>query len=330
MMAEVLSQYEIDRLLSAISTGEMDAEQLKEEAEPKVQVYDFKRALRMSKEQIRTLSRISESYARLLTSYLSSRLRALVEVKLLNVDQLPYEEFLRSIPEQTFLVLFQAPPLEGTMALEVSPTVCYAMLENILGGLGDGHVKGNFTEIDTMLLEDLFFDSMGSFRDAWRTLADLEPRMTALEFNPQFMQLASANDTVLLISFSVELAQTKGLVNLCIPHMSLEPVAERLFAQFFYTGQKGVLSDEDREPMRMHLMNTYLPVSVELGQTVLTFQELLNLSEGDVISLNQHIESPLVVKVNQEKRFLGVPGTIRQHMGVKIVEVLPSGGEQNE
>ena len=95
-MAEVLSQSEIDKLLAALTSGEMDADELKGE-EARVRVYDFKRALRLSKEQIRSLVRINEGYARLLSSYFSARLRAFFDIKLETVEQMPYEEFVRTV-----------------------------------------------------------------------------------------------------------------------------------------------------------------------------------------------------------------------------------------
>src|SRR5690625_184421 len=113
MADEVLSQSEIDALLSALSSGEMDANQLKqEESERKVRVYDFKRALRFSKDQIRSISRINENYSRLLTTYFSAQLRTYVHISVASVDQIPYEEFIRSIPNVTILNVYSVEPLE--------------------------------------------------------------------------------------------------------------------------------------------------------------------------------------------------------------------------
>ena len=144
MMAdEVLSQSEIDALLSALSSGEMDANQLKqEESERKVRVYDFKRALRFSKDQIRSISRINENYSRLLTTYFSAQLRTYVHISVASVDQIPYEEFIRSVPTMTVLNIFSMSPLDGRIIFEINPNIAYAMLDRILGGkeIGRAHV----------------------------------------------------------------------------------------------------------------------------------------------------------------------------------------------
>ena len=118
---EVLSQSEIDALLAALSAGEMSADELKkEEAEKKVKVYDFKRALRFSKDQIRSLTRIHENFARLLTTFFSAQLRTYVQISVASADQLPYEEFIRSIPKMTILTVFEVPPLDGRVLLKSS------------------------------------------------------------------------------------------------------------------------------------------------------------------------------------------------------------------
>src|SRR5690606_21736439 len=122
IMDEILSQHEIDALLSAITSGEMDAEELKkEEQEQKVRVYDFKRALRFSKDQIRSISRIHENYARLLTTFFSAQLRTYVNISVASLDQIPYEEFIRSIPKMTILNVYSVAPLEGRVLMEVNP-----------------------------------------------------------------------------------------------------------------------------------------------------------------------------------------------------------------
>ena len=132
---EILSQSEIDALLSALSTGEVSADQIKqEEVERKVKVYDFKRALRFSKEQIRSLTRIHENLARLLTTYFSAKLRTYVQISVASADQVPYEEFIRSIPKMTVLLLYELPPLTGRMLIEINPNIAYAMLDRVLGG----------------------------------------------------------------------------------------------------------------------------------------------------------------------------------------------------
>ncbi|MCL6617913.1 MAG: flagellar motor switch protein FliM, partial [Anoxybacillus ayderensis] len=173
MSGEVLSQSEIDALLAALSAGEMSAVELKkEEAEKKVKVYDFKRALRFSKDQIRSLTRMHENFARLLTTFFSAQLRTYVQISVASADQLPYEEFIRSIPKMTILTVFEVPPLDGRVLLEVNPNIAYAMLDRVLGGRGVSLNKiENLTEIETKIMSNLFEKAFRNLREAWESVA---------------------------------------------------------------------------------------------------------------------------------------------------------------
>ena len=177
MSGDILSQNEIDALLSALSTGEMSAEDMKNEEETrKVKVYDFKRALRFSKDQIRSLTRIHENFARLLTTYFSAQLRTYVQINVASVDQIPFEEFIRSIPNMTLINIFEVPPLDGNILMEVNPNIAYSMLDRLMGGVGESPGKvDNLTEIETKILTNLFERSFDNLREAWSGIIDIDP-----------------------------------------------------------------------------------------------------------------------------------------------------------
>ena len=177
MSGDILSQNEIDALLSALSTGEMSAEDMKKEDETrKVKVYDFKRALRFSKDQIRSLTRIHENFARLLTTYFSAQLRTYVQIDVASVDQIPFEEFIRSIPNMTLINIFEVPPLEGNILMEVNPNIAYSMLDRLMGGVGESPGKvDNLTEIETKIMTNLFERSFDNLREAWSGIIDIDP-----------------------------------------------------------------------------------------------------------------------------------------------------------
>src|SRR5699024_5120642 len=136
----------------------MDAEELKKEEEAqKVKVYDFKRALRFSKDQIRSISRIHENYARLLTTFYSGQLRTYVNISVASVDQIPYEEFIRSIPKMTILNVYSVEPLEGRILMEVNPNIAYTMMDRLLGGKGNSEIQAeDLTEIETTIMSQIF------------------------------------------------------------------------------------------------------------------------------------------------------------------------------
>lgn len=328
-MSEILSQSEIDALLEAISSGEMNAEELKkEDEEKKVKVYDFKRALRFSKDQIRSLTRIHENFARLLTTYFSAQLRTFVQISVVSVDQLPYDEFIRSIPKMTILNIFEASPLEGRMVLEVNPNVAYAMMDRMLGGPGIAPEKiGNLTEIETVIMEKMFTRALDNLQEAWKNIVHLSPNLDLMEMNPQFMQIVSPNETVAVIAFSTKIGDTTGMMNLCLPHVVLEPIMPKLTAHHWFSQQKKARSEEDYQHLENRIQKAPLEVIVELGSTTITVSDLLGLEAGDVIQLNQRVEEPLVTYVDAMPKFYVQPGSIKGKLAVQITDTIEEGDE---
>ncbi|MCC3376229.1 flagellar motor switch protein FliM [Cohnella sp. REN36] len=329
-MVDVLSQNEIDALLAALSSGEMDAEELrKEDTQKKVRAYDFKRAVRFSKDHIRSLTRIHENFARFLTTYFSAQLRTFVQINVVQVEQLPYDEFIRSIPKMTILNIFEAEPLEGRMVLEVHPNVAFAMLDRLLGGAGSAPTKiGSLTEIETIIMEKIFSRALETLQEAWKTVLDLEPRLEALETNPQFMQIVSPNETIALISLSTKIGDTTGMINLCIPHVVIEPIMPKLSVHHWFVSQKKTRAPEEQRHLEQRVSKAKLPVIAELGSSKISVHEFLNLAVGDVIALHKSTGSGLDIKVGDKLKFIGSPGTVRDKMAVQIDEIVSEGVEE--
>lgn len=329
-LVDVLSQNEIDALLAALSSGEMDAEELKkEETQKKVRSYDFKRAVRFSKDHIRSLTRIHENFARYLTTYFSAQLRTFVQISVVQVEQLPYDEFIRSIPKMTILNIFEAEPLEGRMVLEVHPNVAFAMLDRVLGGSGTAPTKiGSLTEIETIIMERIFSRAFDSLQEAWRTVIDMQPRLEALETNPQFMQIVSPNETIALISLSTKIGDTTGMINLCIPHVVIEPIMSRLSVHQWFASQKKTRAPEEQSMLERRVSKAKLPIVAELGSSQISVHEFLNLSVGDVIALHKSTDAGLEIKVGDKVKFIGVPGTLKEKMAVQIHEIVSEGVEE--
>lgn len=331
-MVDVLSQNEIDALLAALSSGEMDAEELKkEETQKRIRAYDFKRAVRFSKDHLRSLTRIHENFARYLTTYFSAQLRTFVQINVVQVEQLPYDEFIRSIPKMTILNIFEADPLEGRMVLEVHPNVAYAMLDRMLGGQGTAPTKINaLTDIENSIMERIFNRALDSLADAWKTVLDINPRLEGLETNPQFMQIVSPNETIALISLSTKIGDTTGMINLCIPHVVIEPIMPRLSVHHWFVSQKKKRAPEEVDMLSNRVRKAKLPIIAELGTSSITIREFLSLQPGDVITLNKRTEEGLHIKVGEKLKFIGTPGTVRDRMAVQIDEIVEGAEEEHD
>jgi flagellar motor switch protein FliM len=332
MAGDILSQNEIDALLSALSTGEMSAEEMKKEDETrKVRVYDFKRALRFSKDQIRSLTRIHENFARLLTTYFSAQLRTYVQINVASVDQIPFEEFIRSIPNMTLINVFEVPPLDGNILMEVNPNIAYSMLDRLMGGTGESPSKvDNLTEIETKIMTGLFEKSFDNLREAWSGLVEIDPFLTEMEVNPQFLQMISPNETVVVISFNIVIGESSGMINICIPHVVLEPVIPNLSVQYWMQTNKKETTVEQSTTLRNRLNKAPLPLIAELGTGSITIEDLLHLQLGDVLSLDQKIDEPLILKVGDVPKFTAQPGHSKNRMAVQIIEPMNGGDEDDE
>ncbi|MGE7672536.1 flagellar motor switch protein FliM [Lysinibacillus sp. NPDC094403] len=331
MAGDVLSQSEIDALLSAISTGEMSADDIKKEDEGrKVKVYDFKRALRFSKDQIRSLTRIHENFARLLTTFFSAQLRSYVQITVASVDQIPFEEFVRSIPNMTLINVFEVPPLDGNILMEINPNIAYSMLDRLMGGSGASHSNvDNLTEIETKIMTNLFERSFDNLREAWENVAEIDPILVELEVNPQFLQMISPNETVVVISLNTIIGETSGMINICIPHVVLEPIVPNLSVRYWMQTNTKEMSPEQTKMLETRVKQAQLPLSVELGITDITIEDFLTMQIGDVIQLEQKIEDPLLLKVGTLPKFTVQPGKKGKKLAIQIIDPL-KGGDEDE
>ncbi|AIF43752.1 flagellar motor switch protein FliM [Virgibacillus sp. SK37] len=322
MADEILSQNEIDALLSAITSGEMDAEELKkEEKEKKVRVYDFKRALRFSKDQIRGISRIHENYARLLTTFFSAQLRTYVNISVASVDQIPYEEFIRSIPKMTVLNVYSLKPLDGRLIMEINPNIAYAMLDRVLGGKGSSVNKvDNLTEIETILMSQLFEKAAINLQEAWASIREVDPILEDFEVNPQFLQMVSPNETVVVVSLNTTIGETSGMINICIPHIVLEPIIDKLSVHYWMETSAKERDMDAYKKLSNSIQGAQLEVKAILGQASINIEEFLNLGKEDVIALDQQIDQPLLLSINNEPKFHVQPGKYKNKMSVQVLE----------
>nr|GCL71371.1 flagellar motor switch protein FliM [Paenibacillus naphthalenovorans] len=252
-----------------------------------------------------------------------------MQINVVQVEQLPYDEFIRSIPKMTILNIFEAEPLEGRMVLEVHPNVAFAMLDRLLGGVGTSPTKINaLTEIETIVMERIFSRAFESLQEAWKTVVDLSPRLEALETNPQFMQIVSPNETIALISLSTKIGDTTGMINLCIPHVVIEPIMPRLSVHHWFVSQKKTSAPEEMTALQSRLHKAKLPVIAELGTSQISVREFLSLNVGDVITLNRSVEEPLHIRIGDKLKFFGSPGTTRGKLAVQINEIVQEGVEE--
>jgi flagellar motor switch protein FliM len=323
-MTEILSQDEIDALLTAISTGEVDTTDYTATKEQrKVKIYDFRRPDKFSKDQIRTLQMMHETFARLTTTALSAQLRALVSVHVASVDQLTYEEFIRSIPNPTTLAVINMDPLKGSAVLEIDPSITFTIIDKLFGGMGESSAKisRELTDIELSVMEGIIVRILGNLREAWSNVIDLRPRLGNIETNPQFAQIVPPNDMVVLITLETKVGEVEGMTNLCIPYITIEPVISKLSAQYWYSSIRKGATDENMSIIQNRLETVELPVVAEIGEVNITVQEVLNLQIGDVIKLpDTKINSDMTLRIGGRKKYKCRPGLIGNRIAIQVGE----------
>ena len=235
---EVLSQDEIDQLLTAIMAGDDDPEDLKPSSGyncRKVKIYDFKRPDKFSKVQIRTISMMHEIFARLTTTSLSAQLRSMIHIHVASVDQLTYEEFIRSIPTTTILATINFDPLKGNAVLEIDPAVTFSIIDRLAGGTGEA-IKNphELTDIELSIMEGIIVRMLGNLREAWTKVIDLRPRLGCIDTNPQFAQIVPPTDMIVLITFEATIGDVEGMINLCIPYATIEAIVNKLTNAYWF------------------------------------------------------------------------------------------------
>lgn len=322
-MTEILSQDEIDALLTAISTGEVDTTDYTATKEQrKVKIYDFRRPDKFSKDQIRTLQMMHETFARLTTTALSAQLRALVSVHVASVDQLTYEEFIRSIPNPTTLAVINMDPLKGSAVLEIDPSITFTIIDKLFGGRGEQtKISRELTDIEQSVMEGIIVRILGNLREAWSNVIDLRPRLGNIETNPQFAQIVPPNDMVVLVTLETKIGEVEGMTNLCIPYITIEPVISKLSAQYWYSSIRKGATDENMNILQSRLELVRLPVVAEVGEVEISMIEVMNLNVGDVIKLpNTKINSDMILKIGGRKKFKCRPGLVGNRIAVQIGE----------
>ena len=324
-MTEVLSQDEIDQLLTAISAGDTEPEDFRPVNDTrKIKIYDFKRPDKFSKEQIRTVSIMHETFARLTTNSLSGQLRSMVHVHVASVDQLTYEEFIRSIPTPTTLAVINMDPLKGNAILEIDPAVTFSIIDRLFGGTGEGtKVQRELTDIENSVIEGVIVRILANMREAWTQVIDLRPRLGQIETNPQFAQIVPPSEMVVLVTLETKVGDEEGMMNFCIPYITIEPIISKLSSQFWFSSVRRSSTTQYLGVLKDKLSTVDMDIVAELGSIVVPVRDVLNLRVGDTIRLsNVKVGDPLTLSVGDQKKFLCQAGEKKKKMAVQILKKL--------
>ena len=322
-MSEVLSQSEIDDLLKALSTGELDVEEIKENTEVQVKNYDFARPAKFSKEHLRTLEIIFEHYGRLLYTNLPAYLRKNVQVDVRNSEAVVYSEFANALSNPVLLGIVDFAPLQGNMILELAPSLGYAIIDRLLGGTGETlEKKREFSEIEITIIERIITICIDLLIETWKNVIQLEPRLERIETNSQFAQIISPSEMIAIVTLNLKIGDVEGLMNICLPFITLEPVMDKLNTKYWYSTMQEKDDKSYEETIEALIAKAKIPIKAVLGTSSISVNDFVNLQKGDIIKLNSGIEDELTIYVGNINKFKALPGSSSDNYAVRVTSII--------
>ena len=322
-MGEVLSQSEIDSLLAALSTGELNADEITKKDEAQVKNYDFARPSKFSKENLRTLEFIYEHYGRLLSTNLPVYLRKNVQVEVVSSETVVFSEFSNALLNPVILGVVNFSPLPGSIIIDFASNLGFAVIDRMLGGQGAPLKKGrDFSDIELTIIEKILVLCMQLMKEPWRNVVEITPFLERIETNPQFAQIISPTDMIAIITLNIKVGDVEGLMNVCLPFFTLESVIDKLNTKSWFSSIQEA-SDEDYEQyVESMLKKVDVPLKVQLGKNLITVNDFVNLQCGDIIRLDTKTDSDLEVFVGNIKKFTALPGTNQDKYAVRVTSVI--------
>jgi flagellar motor switch protein FliM len=342
-LVEILSQAEIEALLASLSSDGDSVDPDPAQAEPvpftrggslpaapppssarsdrrtiAYEPYDFRRPDKFSKDQLRTLQMLHETFARLFASSLSAYLRVSTHVDLVSVEQVPYNEYMRSLTTSIINVI-SLEPLTGQAILEMEFNVVLAMIDRLLGGPGNMmKTTTMLTEIEKALTESITTRALKDLQTAWDSVVALHPKRESMETQSQFIQIVPPNDTIVSILFEVKVGDLRGAMSLCIPYLLLKPITPKLSVQRWFSTTGGENGSQNVEKLAQRLARAKVTCVCRLGTARITVNDLVNLSVGDTVVLNRRSTDEVDLMIGNSVKFRGKPGAAGRKVALHI------------
>jgi len=322
-MGDVLSQNEIDNLLAALSSGELDVDEIKDNGEKQVKDYDFARPSKFSKEHLRTLEIIFEHYGRLLSTNLPVYLRKNVQIEVMNSEAVTYQEFSNALSNPVLLGIINFAPLQGSIIIEMASNLGYAIVDRMLGGKGESLDKvREFSEIELLIIERIMIICVNLLHEPWQNVTDIHPHLERIETNSQYAQIISPSEMIAIITINVKIGTVEGLMNICIPYITVEDIIDKLNTKYWYANMQRYDETDYAEAIESLIRRAQIPVKAVLGNSSISVSDFSMLQVGDIIRLDRTVEEELDIYVGNIKKFAALPGASGENYAVRITDVI--------
>ena len=314
-MGDVLSQDEIDSLLSALNSGEINPDEIDDTPKVTVKDYDFARPSKFSKDHLRTLEIIFENYGRLLSTNLPAYLRKSVQIEVMNAEANTYSEFSNALSNPA--------PLSGSILIELASNLGFAIVDRMLGGGGNPLEKSReFTEIELIILERIMEVCTGLLVDPWQSVTELQPRLERIETNSQFAQFISPSEMTAIVTMNMKIGTVEGLMNICIPYSCVESVIDKLNTKYWYSTMREKDGDNYQEAIEGIISRARIPIRALLGKSTISVNDFMNIQIGDIVKLDSRVDDELDVYVGNIMKFRALPGAISDSYAVRVTSVV--------
>lgn len=322
-MNQVLSQNEVDALLSAVSDNRVESGNPNPAGGPGVIQYDLANQDRIIRGRMPTLDIIHDRFIRLFRMTLSNSLRKMANISVNSTGPLKFSEFMNSLPLPSCLNILRLDPLRGAAVMVVESKLLYALVDSYFGGNDVPYTKiegKDFTQIEIKIARRLVMTAIDDLEKAWEPVYPLKIGYSRTEINPQFVAIVPPSDVVIATTFDVELEKVSGTIKIVIPYATLEPIKSKLSVGFQSEQLEVDFIWINR--IKEKIMQTNANLLVRLGAADIKVRDLLELEPGDIIQLNSDATMPLEVLVEGKPKFRGVPGLSKGNRAIKITDIL--------
>ncbi len=322
-MSNVLTQSEIDALLNSLNAGgDTVGAEIEADESSSVKPYDFRTANKFSKEQIRTLRTLFDSFSTVLSTRLTGLLRTMCQVSVASVEERLFGEFNNSIPEPTMIAVISVSPLKGSIILQMSSTVVYGIISRLFGGEAgyEGDVKA-FTEIDFAVMRNVLYECLEVFDTAWEKVAVIHAKLDRIETSPQFTQITAANEPSAIITMNIHIDTVEDMMTICMPHFLLQPIAKKLTSVAWTIGDHRVQDQEPNPALESYVLQTEVNLKARLKGERIKMRDILALKVGDILCTHHRINEFISVDVENIQKFEAVLGVDHGDRVVQIAKI---------
>jgi flagellar motor switch protein FliM len=320
MADQILSQEEIDALLTAMDSGEIDVAEEKQEAAVEVRPYDLTTQNIMQRGQFDALEEVYDKFVNLFQGSLSSLFQRTISVKVISRETVKFGEFIKAFSNPTGFVIFGMEPLIGSALLAFEPNLVFSLIDCMFGGEGKPMEKiREFTMIERRMLQRMATAVLKDLEAAWEAAYRIRLALRKIETKPEFVYLVNPSDQLIIVVFAISTESFSGNIHLCLPYLMLEPIKDQLSSSY--------LREKDRassfgDEIRKLLGRTEVNIIAELGKTVYSVQDILNFEVDDVLQLNTGPQNHVVVNIERVPKYLGMPGVVKGSKAVQITETI--------